>query len=548
MTAASPHEDRAAAGRRRAAMALLAVTLLAVAAVRVRLAPLPLERDEGEYAYAGQLALQGVPPFVELYNMKMPGIYWAYAAVMAVFGQTPAGIRVGLLALNAATVLLAYRLGRRVFDPLASAVAACTYAWLALGAGVMGPVAHAEHFVVFFVLLGLLCLPSPGGASAWRALLAGLFLGAAFTMKQHAAPFMVYGGVCMVAILLRERAVPVGKKCVHAGLFALGAIAPFIAICAIMWNAGVFATFWFWTFTYARSYISQVPVRDAAQAFVDGTLRAAEHTWLCWLVAVLGVAGLWRYRQRALLVGGLAAAGLVAISPGFYFREHYFILLLPAVAAFATMGAQVLAGLPGCRTRQAVVLLLVAALFWGQLWQRQWWFFTSGDLFGVSRSMYRAQPFPESLEVARYIREHSGPNDRVAVLGSEPQILFYAQRRSATPFVYMYPLMEVHPAAKDMQREMIAGIERAMPKFVVVVSVKVSWLVRKASATDLFDWYPGFLDAHYRHVGMFDLGPTVSEFYWDAEMSGHAHSSEDTIDVFVRNDAAHPPVAPESGP
>src|SRR5262249_58180156 len=50
----------------------------------------------------------------------------------------------------------------------------------------------------------------------------------------------------------------------------------------------------------------------------------------------------------------------------------------------------------------------------------------------VSRFIYGRNPFPESVEVARYIRERSAPGDRIAVVGSEPQIYFYAHRRSAT--------------------------------------------------------------------------------------------------------------------
>ena len=34
-----------------------------VIAIRIRLLGIPLERDEGEYAYAGQLILQGIPPY-----------------------------------------------------------------------------------------------------------------------------------------------------------------------------------------------------------------------------------------------------------------------------------------------------------------------------------------------------------------------------------------------------------------------------------------------------------------------------------------------------
>ncbi len=42
---------------------VLALILLATALIRIRLLPTPLERDEGEYAYAGQLMLQGIPPY-----------------------------------------------------------------------------------------------------------------------------------------------------------------------------------------------------------------------------------------------------------------------------------------------------------------------------------------------------------------------------------------------------------------------------------------------------------------------------------------------------
>ncbi|HEX9047764.1 MAG TPA: hypothetical protein VF988_12125, partial [Verrucomicrobiae bacterium] len=74
------------------------VAVLAVVALgRLRLLDFPLERDEGEYAYAGQLILQGVPPYAEAYNMKFPGTYLAYAGIMALFGQSPAGIHFGVL-------------------------------------------------------------------------------------------------------------------------------------------------------------------------------------------------------------------------------------------------------------------------------------------------------------------------------------------------------------------------------------------------------------------------------------------------------------------
>ena len=82
-----------------------------VLAIRIRLLGIPLERDEGEYAYAGQLMLQGIPPYKLAYNMKFPGTYAAYAAIMSIFGQTIFAIHLGLLLVNAITIALDFLTG-----------------------------------------------------------------------------------------------------------------------------------------------------------------------------------------------------------------------------------------------------------------------------------------------------------------------------------------------------------------------------------------------------------------------------------------------------
>jgi hypothetical protein len=71
-------------------------------------------------------------------------------------------------------------------------------------------------------------------------------------------------------------------------------------------------------------------------------------------------------------------------------------------------------------------------------------------------------PFPESVTAAKYIAEHTEKDDRILILGSESEIPFYARRRSATPFVYIYPLMEDQPFSKTMQREFMKQAEASV--------------------------------------------------------------------------------------
>ena len=102
----------------------------------------------------------------------------------------------------------------------------------------------------------------------------------------------------------------------------------------------------------------------------------------------------------------------------------------------------------------------------------------------LARLIYGRNPFPESVPIARYLREHTAPGDRVAVVGSEPQIYFYAGRRSATGYIYTYPLMELQPYATAMQQAMIREIESADPRYVVFVRAVGSWLVRRELGQD----------------------------------------------------------------
>ncbi len=257
---------------------LLAAAVIFAVYVRVRLREFPLERDEGEFAYAGQLLLHGIPPYKLAYNMKLPGTYMAYAALMAVFGQTIAGVHLGLLAVNVATILLLYRLTRELFDPISAGLAAIFYATASVNPGVLGFAAHATHFVAVFGVAGVYLLWRYLQSGRWLPLVgSGLLLGTAFLMKQQGVFLMVFGGAVVtthafVGFVKAWRGRRDGARswlvlALQAVAFCAAAVLPYLLVCLWLWRAGVFKTFWFWTFTYAREYVGEVPLQYAWQSF-----------------------------------------------------------------------------------------------------------------------------------------------------------------------------------------------------------------------------------------------------------------------------------------
>src|SRR5581483_6288816 len=215
---------------------VLALIVLVFAIVRVRTMNIPLERDEGEYAYAGQLLLQGIPPYKLAFNMKLPGTYLAYALIMAVFGQTGAGIHAGLLVVNSVSIILVFLLTRRLLDSLAALVASASYAILSAGPSVLGFAGHATHFLVLAGLAGiLLLLRAMEKRRAWELVLSGVLLGLAFLMKQPGLFLIFFGFLYLVKTQFSDR---VGWRTLflQCSAFLAGAALPFLLTC--LWLEG----------------------------------------------------------------------------------------------------------------------------------------------------------------------------------------------------------------------------------------------------------------------------------------------------------------------
>ena len=151
--------------------------------------------------------------------------------------------------------------------------------------------------------------------------------------------------------------------------------------------------------------------------------------------------------------------------------------------------------------------------------------------------MFGANPFPEAIEVARYLETQTAPEERIAVIGSEPEIYFLARRRAAVSYMYVYPLMEPQPFAQRMQADMIAQLERERPRFMVLVNVPTSWSLQPESSRELLAWVEESVNEGYTLVGLLDIFPdgrTLSR--WDGAAAQAAPQSPQHVAVFRRND------------
>jgi 4-amino-4-deoxy-L-arabinose transferase-like glycosyltransferase len=536
---------------------LLAGSVLLVIMCRLRLLGVPLERDEGEYAYVAQQMLHGIPPFVSIYHVKLPGVYGAYCLIMALFGQNTEGIRLGLLFVNLLTGIPLYLIARRLFGPVTAAYATSVFLLMSISQSLFGFSANSEQFILLFLLSGILLMLIgidllKSGKTFKTVLvffLAGTMMGIAYLMKQNAVFFIAFAGLFFLYKVLTAKPVSWKNLFINGFVFAIGAGLPLALVCMIFFKLGLFDKFWWWTWVYPRIYVTSMPWdygKLTLQYAITGTGSRVGILYSFWAIIALAVWGIisilfQRSMDRKVFTIGLLLVSAIAITVGLNFFAHYFQLAVPVVAILVAAGCESLlffwkgkqkiadAVFPGF-----LVLLLALIIFINK--EKDYLFEMDGT--AVSHVSYGANPFPEAIEIGKYIAQNSSPDDKIVVLGSEPEIYFYANRRAVTGFIYTYEIYKHHPYAHPFQQQMADEIDTAKPKFIVMMNIDASWFSGYTDRSDtfLFNWSARYINSHYTEVGLIDLMyPQPDRYCWDSPEAPCIPQTQDhNIQIFVR--------------
>jgi 4-amino-4-deoxy-L-arabinose transferase-like glycosyltransferase len=486
--------SRAQPSPRADARLALVVLLAAVAflfALRVAYLDLPLERDEGEYAYVAQrLFAPDFVPYRDAFVHKPPGAFLVFFAALHSAGESVRGIRVFALLWMVATLLAVAAVARSLAGPLAGALAAFAFAATHAAPALLGPTANTE-MLLLLPMVGSLALVLRAGASG-RALTwvgAGALAAAACWFKPLAVPHALWlaGYAAAGAPLARGARPDLRTRLVWLAALAAGALAASLPIVVYFAARGAFRPFLDAVFLYNAGYGGAVSPAAGLSRLL-GELRAQlPGFWSVWLLAALALVGPWALSGRLRAWLGLwLLACFTGLSLGLYYRAHYFMLWVPALCILAALVADraLLRSQASAAARSAALALLLV-LIAGPAVGTHLAYLEASSPAAVSRMLYGLNPFAESEEIAAAIRRITAPDESVFIVGSEPQILFHARRRSATRYILTYPLMSGDRRAGERQAEALEELQRARPGALLIVRIPTSHLRHGDAPDDL---------------------------------------------------------------
>jgi hypothetical protein len=463
-----------------------------------------LGRDQGIFQYVAWAIGHGAVDYRDVRDVNGPLTHFIHLVFLALGGGDEHRFRLLDLGVTGASFAFVGAclpgLGKRMHTPPfatgprgPSLLERCAWAlagWVVLSAQYLAykywDLAQRESFFDWFMLASVALqlvaqAARPARSQAW--LLAAT--GALSAIPWFGKPTYALFTLVQVVALLSDRTMASSRPRALAAFLTGSATATLLA----------FAFLFVYGDPWAYAHIQLVDVPSMYRFIWPRT--AAEILALPWAgpPAILGFTGaaglgaliaLGQMPARAITVALLplaALAGVLAQAKGFPYHLH------PVTAATALQGLVFCAWLSerarvGSRRRALVRLVPIAAnaslalhaastlrespqaradwLLSGptaeQRTTRAYWDqFSEADFF----------PF-EMRQAAAYLKAHTEPDDRVQIYGMDPYVLFLAERRSATPYIYGYDLNADAALAggdggrpDDAQREGIRAIRDA---------------------------------------------------------------------------------------
>lgn len=523
---------------------LLVSLIVLVIIIRTKFLMMPFERDEGAYSYYGKLFLEGKVPYKDFYEQKFPGIFYFYGLMIFLFGETVRGMHSGFIFINVATIILIYLTARKLFSPIAGIIAATTFAFVSLTPGLSGFTVQSEHGVALFTSIGLFFYAlSYKSKASYYYFLMGIAFGCAFMVKTSGMFFVLWGGLmlCIDFLFLKEKRILQFFKTI--AIYSGGVLLVIMVSLFIIYLKGSFKEMIFWAYTIPKQYVGKIPFSDGVKYFSFNLQAITNDHLFFWINALLAILlCLVRCIPVRIKLFGITLIffSILPIVPGYYFYGHYWIQILPGLSILAgfTFYCFIAIIKNGFKIKSDALKYIYLSVFilltLFHVAKMDSYYFKP-NYEQILRAVYGNNPFPESMEIGKYINANAKPEDKIILMGSEPEIYFYTKKESPSRHAYFSAIVNNVPEHHQWQREFVSDVEKARPKYFIFFRHPISLFVQPNTDQYVFEWANKYINDNYNIVGIVDMieGQT-SNYVWNEEAKTYKPVSQNVIFILER--------------
>lgn len=472
---------------------VLLVAILGLAFIlRMKFWGQPFEMDEGAHAYMGWGMLQGLVPYRDMYNGKPPGIYALHALLFLLVKPTALNIKIFATIYTLGTTLVVYYVTRKVAGQKAGIAAALLFGIFSPGPKIEGGGVNSEVFMILpYTLAAYSLMRAVESSKPRQYFLFGLWTGLACSIKQVAGVNLFWIACYMVFRIWRANEWQAVARTLRDGMWvAVGMAASWLPFLVYFYSHQALRDLYFWQTTASFKYVADGYLGGPNFSLLYKQMKhVLSENLLLWILALLGIVCTWQKLPNGRILGSESDEAewrpvslillstwpffsFIGIAAGGRFFAHYFIQIIPSLTITGGIG---LAGLTSQIHVQQVNFLrrpsslVLAAALLGSLVLfliTEAPYYTSYNGIQISLRQYSSPLFSVTRFIGKYLGDRTKPEDFIYVWAVNPEINFYALRKSPTPYV-MHVGLENIPW--DSYAQVLQCLHQTPPKYVVAM-------------------------------------------------------------------------------
>ena len=438
----------------------------------------PFGRDQGEYAWIAASIIKGNISYRDIFNVKPPLTHLIHQVALLSFGYGMTSIRIFDLAWQIITAILIYKISSKAKQTRAASVlAASLYLFLYFQLSYWNT-AQTDGFLSLPIAAGILFFLE---AEQRKNL---LFYGASGFFISLGVLFKYPIGILLIFLSLI--ALYQNRTNGHRILLWLGfGFAIPLGLCAIFMSIqGNLIDFLTIQFAYIPKYAT---ISHSSKAYGHGLLTIslviAKKT-IPGLVSFIGISSLFQKGDstKKYYVEIFAIWWASALIHLYTQNKFYLYHTIPLYAPLALLISSFFSSKE--KKQESIhfalgalgVALIVANFYSVDFPQKYIRIYNIVHQDKTLQTIYQSQIFDvgkdfssrATINVAKYIKSKTSPDQKVFIWGFEPGVYFLSQRMNATRFIYNFPLYGPN-ASTALKQEFIKDIQAQKPTYILIL-------------------------------------------------------------------------------
>jgi hypothetical protein len=443
------------------------------------------------------------------------------------------------------SAILIYFTSRKLFNNVTALGASLFWALLSMNMSISGFTVQSEHLVAFFALGGIYSLLKYFDKKSYLwIIVSGLLFCLSFEVKQTSIFLGFFAGIMLVGRQFFVKDRNYKQILISTFLFAACIFVPVGIDLLIVFKRGGYEDFNYWFFDVRKEYTSVISFEQGLEYLGMNFNAMYQNYKFIWVLSFFGSITIFFTKAKwwlKIFVIGFYSFGFLTVMPGNHYYGHYFLQWVPTVcisaSAFIYFVHELMKNKFNIQKSPQYIILAVLFLFsYSHLNALKKYYFNKNN-FQLLRQVYGLNPFPESKVIADKLNTLMTPEDKLVVFGTEIQMYFYTNKVSPSRFAGSGALLEF-PVKKSesWQKEFIADVEKANPKYLVFYSHPISWMANPKVKNLIFPWFDKFSAEKYNLIGFADMYDNNTNYVWapDLDMVNNPPKSQYKIFIFER--------------